>query len=342
MPWLHFCAVLCGGLLDDVERAHVDAAAHAALRDAAASGHTALLGDCLKQLASSAPRVATVLHRFCSGPLGELFNRPTSVRLGARVIGISLRDLRDELVPAATLIVAEWLWALVRRNPEPRHIVVDEVGLLCAHPPLRTLLAQLARRCRKYSASLVVATQNAGDLLATEEGRVMATNAAIVLLGGQRGADTALMQSALLAHRRAAGLPGGSGTGRVSPARRPATHADAGRSPRRAARFDHRAMSRQQHPAVMSLSRSYALDSMMYNDTMRRTTIMAGEDLLDQLQAIARDEGKPLAEVIREALRQRARTPQPPLQSVGTGRSREGIGPVDWDADTAFAPPPWR
>ena len=75
---------------------------------------------------------------------------------------------------------------------------------------------------------------------------------------------------------------------------------------------------------------------------MRRTTIMAEEDLLAQLQAIARDEGKPLAEVIREALRQRARTPQPPLQSVGTGRSREGIGPVDWDADAAFAPPPWR
>jgi len=75
---------------------------------------------------------------------------------------------------------------------------------------------------------------------------------------------------------------------------------------------------------------------------MRRTTIMADEDLLARLQAIARDEGKPLAEVVREALRERARTPIPPLHSVGAGRARYGVGPVDWDADGAFAPPPWR
>ena len=75
---------------------------------------------------------------------------------------------------------------------------------------------------------------------------------------------------------------------------------------------------------------------------MRRTTIMAEEDLLAQLQAIARDEGKPLAEVIREALRQRARTPQPPLQLIGTGRARDGVAPVDWEADAAFDLPPWR
>src|SRR5205807_8409388 len=65
-----------------------------------------------------------------------------------------------------------------------------------AHVPLRTLLVQLARRCRKYQASLVVATQNAGDLLASDEGTVIATNPAIVLLGGHRGAETARMRDA--------------------------------------------------------------------------------------------------------------------------------------------------
>jgi len=188
--------VLLGGSLDDVERAHVDAAAHGALHHARRSGQTALLGDCVAPLEESAPRVAAVLRRFCGGALGELFNRPTSVSLDGPVVGICLRDLRDELVPAATLIVAEWLWALVRRQRRRRHIVFDEVGLLCAHAPLRALLAQLARRCRKYGASLVVATQNAGDLLASEEGTVIATNPAIVLLGGHRGAETARMGEA--------------------------------------------------------------------------------------------------------------------------------------------------
>ncbi len=187
--------VLLGGL-DEVERALVDSAARSAMERAASGGRVAVLGDCVAPLRTAAPRVATVLDRFCSGALGELFNRPTSIHLGAPMVCVSLRDLRDELVPAATLIVAEWLWALVRRDQRERHLVFDEVGLLCAHPPLRTLLGQLARRCRKYRASLVIATQNAGDLLSSEEGRVMATNPAIVLLGGHRGAETKRMEQA--------------------------------------------------------------------------------------------------------------------------------------------------
>lgn len=197
--------VLAGGL-GEVERALVDSAAQGAIRRATEEDRVAVLGDCVDALRRDAPRVAVVLDRFCTGALGELFNRPTSINLTASVVGISLRDLRDELVPAATLVVAEWLWALVRSDRRPRHLVFDEVGLLCAHAPLRSLLAQLARRCRKYHASLVIATQNAGDLLSSEEGRVMATNPAIVLLGGHRGAETQRMEQAysLTARQRAA------------------------------------------------------------------------------------------------------------------------------------------
>jgi Helicase HerA, central domain len=193
---IELVAILCGGQLDEVERVHLDAAATEAITSAARQGRTPILGDCLPMLEAHAPRPALVLRRFCTGPLGDLFNRPTSARLDAPVVGVSLRDLSAELVPAATLVVAEWLWSLVRRDRRERHVVFDEVGLLCAHPPLRTLLVQLARRCRKYGASLVVATQNAGDLLSTPEGTVVATNPAIVLLGGHRGAETQRMEDA--------------------------------------------------------------------------------------------------------------------------------------------------
>jgi len=137
-----------------------------------------------------------VVRRFCSGGLGALFNRPTTLRLDHSICAISLRDLPSEHVAAATLIVARWLWSLVRRDRRHRHIVFDEVGALCAHPALRTLLVQLARRCRKYGASLVVATQNAQDLLGTDEGSVVATNCAVVLLGGHRPAETTRMEHA--------------------------------------------------------------------------------------------------------------------------------------------------
>jgi hypothetical protein len=137
-----------------------------------------------------------VVRRFCTGGLGALFNRPTSLAVDSGVCAISLRDMPPEHVAAATLIVARWLWELVRRDRRRRHIVFDEVGALCVHRPLRDLLVQLARRCRKYGASLVVATQNAQDLLGTDEGSVIATNCAVVLLGGHRAAETARMEHA--------------------------------------------------------------------------------------------------------------------------------------------------
>jgi Helicase HerA, central domain len=193
---VELAAVLCGGRLSEVERAHVDAAARAACQRAAIRCRTPLLEDCVAELDAGVPQLATVLRRFCSGALGALFNRATTVQVEAGTCAISLRDLPDEHVAAATLVVARWVWSLVLRRTAPRHIVFDEVGALCAHAPLRTLLVQLARRCRKHGASLVVATQNAQDLLGSDEGRVVATNCATLLLGGHHAAEAALMATA--------------------------------------------------------------------------------------------------------------------------------------------------
>ena len=188
--------VLCGDQLGEVDRAIVDAAARNGLQRAASEHRAPLLEDCIATLDVDARPVAAVVRRFCTGGLGALFNRPTSLAVDSGVCAISLRDMPPEHVAAATLIVARWLWEQVRRDRRRRHIVFDEVGALCVHRPLRDLLVQLARRCRKYGASLVVATQNAQDLLGTDEGSVIATNCAVVLLGGHRAAETARMERA--------------------------------------------------------------------------------------------------------------------------------------------------
>ncbi len=73
---------------------------------------------------------------------------------------------------------------------------------------------------------------------------------------------------------------------------------------------------------------------------MKRTTIMADEELLDDLRRIAREDGVPLAEVIRDALRIKAAQRKPRLK--GKGAFRSGLPPVDWNADLAIEPPPWR
>ncbi|MHB8718592.1 MAG: VirB4 family type IV secretion system protein [Candidatus Dormibacteria bacterium] len=187
--------VLAGGVLTEVERSRVDAAMRAVVSRAAARGETALLSDALEELRDTVPRAAAVLARACAPPFDRLFASPSDVTIDAPLVAISLCELPHDLVAAATLLVASWLWARVQRGGSG-HIVIDEVGSLCAHPPLRTLLVQLARRCRKQGASLVVATQNIDDLLRTDDGAVVVTNCATALLGGHRSAEVARLVQA--------------------------------------------------------------------------------------------------------------------------------------------------
>ncbi|HEV3309054.1 MAG TPA: ribbon-helix-helix protein, CopG family [Chloroflexota bacterium] len=76
---------------------------------------------------------------------------------------------------------------------------------------------------------------------------------------------------------------------------------------------------------------------------MKRTTIMAPKDLLDELQRIADDEQLSLAEIIRQALRMRVSPNRRRLTFVGSGDST--TAPTDMarrSADLKFDPPPWR
>jgi predicted transcriptional regulator len=81
----------------------------------------------------------------------------------------------------------------------------------------------------------------------------------------------------------------------------------------------------------------------MYNDDMKRTTIMAPDELLDRLQAIARRENISLAEVIRQGLELRAQQAMRRPGFVASGRSVE----PPFDAarragEMQPEPPSWR
>ncbi|HVA22507.1 MAG TPA: DUF87 domain-containing protein [Candidatus Micrarchaeia archaeon] len=187
---------MCGGL-SELERARVEVAAREAI--AAAAPGPATLTDCRLALLERWPtdRVAILLERWVDGRAGRCFSRPSSSDEPGPLTGIGLAECPPEWLPAATLVVAGWLWALVRRDPRPRHVILDEAGLLLEHLPLRRLLVQLARRIRKYEGSLVFVTQNVGDLLGSAAGEVLAGNAATLLLGSQHGHDAARLQTAL-------------------------------------------------------------------------------------------------------------------------------------------------
>jgi hypothetical protein len=196
---VELCSTICGGL-DEVERSEVTEAARVVLGTPGG-----LLAD-LVGLLRPGSRVTRVLRRWAGGELGQLFGRPTTLDLEASMVAFGLRGVRGELLGPVYHLLAHALWARIRRRERRRLLILDELGLLFDDPGLRRFVVGLARRLRKYDAGLVFATQNAGDLLATEEGEVVATNPAILFLGAQRPRAAARLQRAygLSAAQRAA------------------------------------------------------------------------------------------------------------------------------------------
>ena len=191
---LDLIGLMCGRL-DEVERAHIEAITRSVISNAES---TPVLSDVWRQLDRAQPgsRVSTILRRWVTGDLGQLFSAPTNVDLGADIVGFNLRDLSEELVPPACLLLANWLWTALRRDRRPRHLLIDEVGLLLEHEPIRRFLIRLARRIRKYGGSLILVSQNPGDFFETKDGAVLATNPSILLLGSQKHSEAIKLQKA--------------------------------------------------------------------------------------------------------------------------------------------------
>jgi hypothetical protein len=182
------CATICGGL-DESERALVEGAVRAAYLDL----EQPVLRDVAARL-SGGSRVATILQRWVHGSLGQMFSSPTNVDLEAPIVTFGMRELRDEMIAPVHFLLAEALWARIKRKDHRRMLVVDELGLLFEDPTIRRFVVSLARRIRKYDGSLVFATQNPGDLLSSDQGTVVATNPAVVFFGAQRPGEAAKLQ----------------------------------------------------------------------------------------------------------------------------------------------------
>lgn len=180
--------VICGGL-DEAQRA----AAEAAVRAAYAEVEQPVLSDVADRLESGAT-MHKVLRRWVDGSLGAMFSRPSNVDLDAPVVVFGMRELREELVGPVHFLLAEALWNRIKRRDRRRLLFVDELGLLFEDPTIRRFVVNLARRIRKYDGGLVFATQNPGDLLASEAGAVVATNPAIHFFGSLRPGEAAKVQ----------------------------------------------------------------------------------------------------------------------------------------------------
>jgi KaiC/GvpD/RAD55 family RecA-like ATPase len=181
---------ICGGL-DESEKALLETAIRLAYHELPEP----VLRDVAERLPATT-RAGRILFRWVQGSLGAMFSAPTNVDLDLPMVVFGMRELREEMVGPVHFLLAEALWRRFRDRTRRRLLVVDELGLLFEDPTMRRFVVRLARRIRKYDGSLVFATQNAGDLLGSEAGLVVATNPAIRFFGAQRPGEAQKLQRA--------------------------------------------------------------------------------------------------------------------------------------------------
>ncbi|MGW4330507.1 TraG/VirB4 family ATPase [Nocardia sp. NPDC004573] len=194
--FLHTLIQVLLGNQTAAQRAALDAALAATYTDAGITDDPATwtrpaptlsgLRDQLGRLGTAAgTELAAGLHPYTGeGAYAGLIDGHTTTAPEGGMIVFSLRELPDELKTIGTLLVLDVTWRRVS-NPgqrRPRMITVDEAWLLLREPAGAAFLFRAAKSFRKHWAGLTVATQDCADVLSTDLGRAIISNAATQIL----------------------------------------------------------------------------------------------------------------------------------------------------------------
>jgi type IV secretory pathway VirB4 component len=132
----------------------------------------------------AAGELAARLHPFVEGAFRQLFDGATTTTPEGHLVVFSLRDLPEELKAIGTLLTLDTVWRRVSHPAirKPRLVVVDEAWLLMKQPAGAEFLFRMAKASRKHWAGLTVATQDTADVLGSELGKAVVSNAATQIL----------------------------------------------------------------------------------------------------------------------------------------------------------------
>lgn len=122
------------------------------------------------------------LEKYTQGSWSGFINAPSNVSINKKLVVFSIRDMEDELKPAAMYIITNFIWAAVRKNLRKRLLVVDEAWIMMKNEDTASFLFSLAKRGRKYYLGLATITQDVGDFMKSKYGVPIITNSSIQLL----------------------------------------------------------------------------------------------------------------------------------------------------------------
>ncbi|WP_239647062.1 VirB4 family type IV secretion system protein [Nocardiopsis salina] len=131
-----------------------------------------------------ARELAGRLEPYTRGSHEALFDNSRNTRMDGHLNVVSLKELPDEVRTVGMLLALDATWRQVTTasTTRPRTVVVDEAWLLLQEPAAARYLARLAKAGRKHWVGLTLITQDVGDVLDSELGRVVIANAATQIL----------------------------------------------------------------------------------------------------------------------------------------------------------------
>ncbi len=122
------------------------------------------------------------LTKYTHGTWAGFINKPSNVDINRKLVVFSIRDMEDDLKPAAMYIITQFIWNAVRKNVKKRLLVVDEAWIMMKTDDTASFLFMIAKRGRKYYLGLATVTQDVGDFIRSRYGVPIITNSSMQLL----------------------------------------------------------------------------------------------------------------------------------------------------------------
>jgi len=122
------------------------------------------------------------LTKYTRGTWAGFINQPTNVDINKKLVVFSIRDMEDDLKPAAMYIITHFIWTAIRKQLKRRLLVVDEAWWMLKSKDTASFLFSIAKRGRKYYLGLATITQDVGDFLKSPYGIPIITNSSIQIL----------------------------------------------------------------------------------------------------------------------------------------------------------------
>ncbi len=185
---------MAGGLTRD-ERPALDAALRRTYEEAGIGKDPATherrpprLADLVEHLQSGmgGASLANRLGRWATGSLAPLFASDKPLPLDAPLLVVGFDAISEPEVRAVVQMAAlSLLWDAVRRDKQPKLVVVDEAWKVMRQPSGAEFIEELARSARHYHAGLQLSTQDIAEFLRSDFGEAIVKQCDIRVLLGQ-------------------------------------------------------------------------------------------------------------------------------------------------------------